>query len=441
MKRRFLGMLILGSFLLSVLVFANEEKMNDPKTWTIDDVLNQESATSFDISPCGKGVVWVKSSPDKKENQRVTDLYLSSLVDSTQVQLARGKHSERNPKWSPDGNIIAFLSTREKEKGQQIMLMNSTGGEAWSITDLKNGVQSFEWRDEKHIIFSAREDPTYYENELKEKKDDAIVVGDQEHFWPVRLFQINIKSKEVKRFSFNSGKLSEFAISPDGRWVVTNESQDVHCSYDHRMPPKKFLYDLQGKSVEEIFTEKNMKLTGFQWTVDGAGFYYAQPLASNPDDDYVSVRTLYYFNLKTKKYDHVSLNWKWHLGFFGYFVTKGGILVSLANGTKNKQNQKNENNLDYWAGYSPTPDEVEELQPTIAELELSGLLLMEVGSRKPMSDELLIFDIDGNVAEWYVSEDSQRKIMGGSAIVPTDPKQKYQPPRIDYVGFRVVLRK
>jgi hypothetical protein len=107
---------------------------------------------------------------------------------------------------------------------------------------------------------------------------------------------------------------------------------------------------------------------------------------------------------------------------------------------KNKSNQKNENNLDYWAGYSPTFDEVLELQPTIAELELSGLLLMEVGSRKPVSDEMLIFDIAGNVAEWCIDNDATGKIMGGSAISPTDAKSGYQAPRMEYVGFRVVVR-
>jgi len=101
----------------------------------------------------------------------------------------------------------------------------------------------------------------------------------------------------------------------------------------------------------------------------------------------------------------------------------------------------NENSLDYWAGYSPTPDEVPELQPIIAELELSNLLLMEAGSRKPISEELMIFDIGGNVAEWCVIEPGQGKIMGGSAISPTDSKMEYPAPRMEYVGFRVVVRK
>jgi len=79
--------LLFGFFIISLLftwqLFATDQAFNDPKAWTIDDVLNLQSAGSFDISPCGKWVVWVKSRPDKKENQQVSDLYLTSLEDSS----------------------------------------------------------------------------------------------------------------------------------------------------------------------------------------------------------------------------------------------------------------------------------------------------------------------------------------------------------------------
>ena len=315
------------------LIFAAQK---NPKSWTVDDVLRMEYARSFAISPCGKWVVWEKSSPDKEKNQSISHLFLTSLVDSVEIQLTRGKTSERSPQWSPDGKYIAFLSSREKEKGTQIYLMHARGGEPWPITHLKQGVQSYHWRDATHIVFTARENQTQYEKELKKKKDDAIVVGDQEHFWPVRLFQVDIKSREIKRLSQNEGKVSEFAISPDGKWIVTSEAQNVHYPYDHKIPPKQFLYNLEKNTREEIFTKKGMKPFAFLWTWDGSGFYCSQPLSSDPNDDYVSVRTLYFFDMNTKKYQHVPLNWNWQLGSGGYFMTKEGILVSLANGTHNK---------------------------------------------------------------------------------------------------------
>ncbi len=319
--------------LVSLLTAENQE---DPKKWTVNDVLKQESSENFNVSPDGKWVVWVKTRPCKKENRNVGDIYLTSLVDSTEVQLTRGKVNDSNPRWSPDGKLIAFTSNRSEDKKNQIWLISPEGGEPWQLTSLKNGINSFKWQDQKRIVFTAREDPYFYEQELKKKKDDAIVVGDQKHFLPVRLFQIAVKSKKITRLSMNSGKVSEFAISPDGRWVVTSEAQNIHYPYDYRIPPCQFLYNIKKKTREEIFTEKNMKPYNFVWKLDGKGFFCSQRISSRSGDDYVGVPVLCYFDIKTKKYELVPLDWKWKLGFFGYQVTGEGLLVSLANGPWNK---------------------------------------------------------------------------------------------------------
>ena len=321
---------------ISLVGLFGAQNNENPQKWTVDDVLKQESAGSFNISPDGNKVVWVKTRPNKEENRRVGDIYLTSLVDSTEIQLTRGETNDSNLQWSPDGKLIAFTSNRSKDKKNQIWLISPQGGEPWQLTSLKNGINSFKWQNKKHIVFTAREDPYFYEQELKKKKDDAIVVGDQKHFLPVRLFQIEVKSNKIIRLSMNSGKINEFAIAPDGRWIVTNEAQNIHYPYDYRIPPRQFLYDLKNKTREEIFTEKNMKPYNFVWKLDGKGFFCSQRISSKPGDDYVGVPVLYYFDLRTKKYERVPLDWKWKLGFFGYQATEEGLLVSLANGPWNK---------------------------------------------------------------------------------------------------------
>jgi formylglycine-generating enzyme required for sulfatase activity len=108
---------------------------------------------------------------------------------------------------------------------------------------------------------------------------------------------------------------------------------------------------------------------------------------------------------------------------------------------KNKGNLKNENTLDYWAGYQLTPDEADALEPLVAELELYRSLLKEVGSGKPISEEIPLYDIGGNAAEWCVDENGNGVVMGCSAITPSDSKGEYKTERPEYIGFRVVLRK
>ena len=65
-------------------------KKDDPKSWTIDDILDQERAGSFDISPDGKQVLWVNSKMDKAENKSISNVFLSSLTEEKTIQMTPG---------------------------------------------------------------------------------------------------------------------------------------------------------------------------------------------------------------------------------------------------------------------------------------------------------------------------------------------------------------
>ncbi|UCC84292.1 MAG: SUMF1/EgtB/PvdO family nonheme iron enzyme, partial [Gemmatimonadota bacterium] len=98
----------------------------------------------------------------------------------------------------------------------------------------------------------------------------------------------------------------------------------------------------------------------------------------------------------------------------------------------------NENTLDYWAGYSPNPDDAARLAERIAELPGSAPLLKEVGSFEGRGEDVLVFDLGGNVAEWVVGADGEGELMGGSADLPADGKTRGAVAAEGYRGFRVV---
>ncbi|MBI4513954.1 MAG: prolyl oligopeptidase family serine peptidase [Gemmatimonadetes bacterium] len=97
-----------------------------------------------------------------------------------------------------------------------------------------------------------------------------------------------------------------------------------------------------------------------------------------------------------------------------------------------------ENTLDYWAGYSPNPDDGERLAEKIHELPGSAPLLKEVGNFAGRGTEDLVFDLGGNVAEWVVDKDGTGKLMGRSADRPSDPRARAGDAAPAYRGFRVV---
>ena len=50
-------------------------------SWTPEDVIFQELASEFLISPDSKWAVWVKSTADREKDERVSNLFLSSLTE------------------------------------------------------------------------------------------------------------------------------------------------------------------------------------------------------------------------------------------------------------------------------------------------------------------------------------------------------------------------
>lgn len=83
-------------------------------------------------------------------------------------QLTIGAKHDRQPRFSPDGRTLAFLSDRrlaveedptapkDREDGVQVYLLPLDGGEARRLTDLPRGVDAFEWSpDGSRLLLST----------------------------------------------------------------------------------------------------------------------------------------------------------------------------------------------------------------------------------------------------------------------------------------------
>ncbi len=101
----------------------------------------------------------------------------------------------------------------------------------------------------------------------------------------------------------------------------------------------------------------------------------------------------------------------------------------------------NENTLDFWAGYSPNPDDTARLHEKLKELPRVAPLLKEVGSFRGRGEVELVFDLGGNVSEWAVDKSGAGKPLGGSADQPADSTAPGPSPAPAYIGLRVIRGK
>ena len=105
--------------------------------------------------------------------------------------MTRGRDSETTPRWSPDGNWLAFTCSRDDAGGddydeadepkQQVWLlpMDGLGGEAEKLTDAPEGVEDYGWLpDSSGVVYLAQEPrpkplQEAYEDK-QDRKDDAV---------------------------------------------------------------------------------------------------------------------------------------------------------------------------------------------------------------------------------------------------------------------------
>ena len=175
MTRRFLLLLLLSS----LPTFAQ----NKPRL-TLDDFFNAVSFPAVEVSPDGNSVVIVAERADWDQQIFRKDLWLyrDDPHGGSLIQLTQSGH-DSEPKWSPDGNWIAFLSERKSGAGKgedagsdsdskddetsHVYLISLHGGEAIQLTQGEEDVHAFSWSaDSKAIYFATRQPWT------KKQKDD-----------------------------------------------------------------------------------------------------------------------------------------------------------------------------------------------------------------------------------------------------------------------------
>ncbi len=323
-------------------VAAQQQGRDDSKgEWTIDDVLLAESAGQYQIAPDGSWLVWVKTQMDEEEGRSVSNLFLSSLSEEREIQLTRGRHGHSQPRWSPDGKLLSFMSTRplpekkENEASSQLWLIDPAGGEPWPLTRFERGIRSYEWADADTIIFSAQEDPSLYERDVKKNKDTSRVVEDAEHEPPVRLFAFSVKDKKVTRLTDNDDWIRGFALSPDGRHVVAVHQRSLAYGYDQRIPPVTYLWDLATGDGHEIFDGSRIIPSNVEWAKDGSGFYLVNDSTTHPRYREATINVMMYYDLARGEATLVDLGWDRGLGY-GYAVTSDGFVALLADGVRFK---------------------------------------------------------------------------------------------------------
>ncbi|MGB6875524.1 MAG: S9 family peptidase [Candidatus Acidiferrales bacterium] len=210
------------------------------KQFQASDMEKMVSVSDPQISPDDKSIAVVVGHINMKEDGTDSEIALIDIATGAQRVLTSGHKHASSPRWSPNGDRLAFVAASDegKDATPQIFILPMDGGDAKKITSAPDGVEQFAWRPYGAKIAYVTPDPT--DKKAIEAHHDAFQVGDTDFLEtaaaePSHVWLVSSDGGEAKRVTSGTWSLpivfppsppsSPLSWSPDGKSLLITRQE------------------------------------------------------------------------------------------------------------------------------------------------------------------------------------------------------------------------
>jgi dipeptidyl aminopeptidase/acylaminoacyl peptidase len=246
-------------------VFGAKPGMDTGTIWDLRSVSDPQ------ITKDAKSVIYVLGWSDKMVDQRYTNLWVVSGDGKDDRPLTTGAYKDSEPRLSPDGSRVAYLSNRSGKTQIHVRWLDSA--QEAQITDSQQAPSNIVWSpDGKWIGYEARvpakpdwapkmpekpagakwADPPIVVTKLRWRENGVGLI--QPGF--TQIFAIPATGGTAKQVTSGDYQHAQtFAWSPDGKWIYTSTNRIPDAEYSLE-GGDIYAYSVEDGTIKQLTTRK-----------------------------------------------------------------------------------------------------------------------------------------------------------------------------------------
>lgn len=214
-----------------------------------DDIYKIQQPSTCRLSPDRKHLAVVVAQPDKETLKNLSNIWMVPTDGGEPRPFTRGKGGDGNPRFSPDGKSLAFLSARSGKT--EVWTMPTDGGEARQLTKLGGMIADFAFSPDgrKIAVIHVPQDPDAKEREEKKKRGEP-----------------GAEAPRVRAITRLVYKIDGMGFLPQGRWHI-------------------WIVDVETGKAKQLTADDRYDEFSPVWSKDGRWIYFLSNRTTNPDFD------------------------------------------------------------------------------------------------------------------------------------------------------------
>lgn len=220
-------------------------------SWSAESSLKVQRLSDLSFSPDGSRLLYGVNSVDLGEDTYPVEFFISDVDGGNARTLLQPSSHHSAAQWAPDGNRIAYLSSRTGIN--TVWAVDSRGGESLQLTRVQREISSFKWSPDGNAIAFVMPDPDYLPPDVQDS--DTF---EKNHLWLQKL-----KDGKPDGEAVNLTANADFSVSEwGGNWSYDWAPDSRSIVFAHQERPGLDYWTKAQLSIVEIGTGNLRQIYG-----------------------------------------------------------------------------------------------------------------------------------------------------------------------------------